>query len=162
MSLDLCKTSYLQPSGFRVIISKQNYPYLSFMAQQIQHPSLEINAAEVPFRRMQSVPFIGDAITNNQLTVDAIIDENMQVYTEVYTWMQRHIETPHQLNEGSGLADYNDIRVEVLSSSNNTVKTIKYNNAFPVSLGDIQLASTSEDAFITFPITFRFDYFEFF
>ena len=30
--------NYLQPTGFRVIISRQNYPNLEYFAQGVTHP----------------------------------------------------------------------------------------------------------------------------
>jgi len=163
-----CDTNYLQPTGFKVTVSKKNYPYLSFFAQSIQHPSLEINSVNIGYKRMAGVPFIGDAAEFGSVTMDILLDENMKVYDEVYNWMQRMLETEHRLNTGvlygngdQKLADYNDIRVSILSSANNGTKEFQYVNAFPVTLGDIAFSATNEETFITCPMTFQFDYFEF-
>ena len=51
--------------------------------------------------------------------------------------------------------------LSILSSHNNKIRQIKYNDSLPVSLGDMTLESTSGDVqFITFPATFRFSTFE--
>jgi hypothetical protein len=114
------------------------------------------------------VPFIGDAIQFGSVTLDVILDEQMNVYGEIYNWMEQIVETKHNLNSGvlykkndTSLSDYCDIRVQILTSSNNSNRQFQYVNAFPISLGDVQLASTNEDTYITAPMTFRFDYFEF-
>lgn len=159
-----CDTNYLQPSGFKVTISKSRFPYLAFLAQTIQHPSMEINSTDLGYKRMSSVPFIGDAIEFGTVTMEVILDENMQVYNEVYNWLQNMVESKHKLSSISTdteLSDYCDIRVSILSSANNTSREIQYVNAFPVTLGDVQLASTNDETYITVPMSFRFDYFDF-
>jgi len=90
----------------------------------------------------------------------------MNVYQEIYDWMRRLVEQQHKANTGrmfSGeddLSSYCDITVSVLTSHNNISRTIKYTNALPTSLGDITFAATQDGQYITFPATFRFDYFE--
>lgn len=161
---DYCQTNFLQPSGFKVTISKKKYPYMSFMAQSVMHPSMEVESTEVGYRRIGSVPFVGDKVNHGTLTIDVLLDENMQVYGEIYNWMQRMVETEHLLVvpfPSDGLSDYNDIRIEILSSANNTNRVFQYVNAFPTNLGDINFAATNDEAIITCPISFRFDYFEF-
>tara|TARA_R110000868_G_scaffold94549_1_gene260786 strand:+ start:4083 stop:4469 length:387 start_codon:yes stop_codon:yes gene_type:complete len=127
---------------------------------------MEVEPVELGYKRIQNLPFIGHAINNGQLVMEALIDEEMGLYAEVYNWLSRMVETKHTLNTGlvkpsDGIPDYCDIRVEVLTSSNTANRTIKYVNAFPVSLGDVQLAATNEETFLTIPLSFRFDYFEF-
>ena len=102
------------------------------------------------------------------VTIDVLLDENMNVYGEIYNWMERMVETKHKLNSGvlygngdQTLSDYCDIRIQVLTNSNNANREFQYVNAFPITLGDVSFASTNEDTFITCPMTFRFDYFEF-
>ena len=167
---DYCQTNFLQPTGFKVTISKENYPYLSFMAQQIMHPAMDVPAVEVPFRRMRGVPMSGDTVEFGMVTIDCILDEDMNVYGEIYNWLERSIETKHNLQgagvlynkpTGTELSDYADIRMQILSSANNANREFVYRNGFPVTLGDINFSSTTEETFITCPISFRFDYFEF-
>jgi len=74
---DYCQTNYLQPTGFRVLINKERYPYLSFAAQSIQHPSMEIGETKLGRPRLAGVPFIGDQIEFASLSMDVLLDENM-------------------------------------------------------------------------------------
>lgn len=165
---DYCATNFLQPSGFRITISKNRTPYLAFMAQSIQHPAMDVPPVEIPFRRARQVPFTGESVEFGAVTMEVILDENMNVYGEIYNWLENAIETPHKLTQGvsyktnsSQLSDYQDISVQILNSANNKTRSFAYRNAFPVTLGDINLAATNEETFITCPISFRFDYFEF-
>ncbi len=167
MSLDVCSTNYFNPTGFKVTISKENYPYLSFNAQQIQHPSMDINAVDTGFK-LATIPFTGDRIEFGTVAIEALLDEDLKVYGEVFNWMKRNLEVPHKLNSGvaynngsTELADYSDIRISVLTNANNANREFVYRNAFPVSLGDIAFNASEEQSFITCTIGFRFDYFDF-
>jgi hypothetical protein len=162
-----CDTNFLAPSGFKITISRENFPNISFFAQQVQHPGMEVNAVEQPYRRVASIPFIGDTIQFGGVSMDIILDEGMNVYQEMFEWLERMVEVKHRPNTGSlytsdnQLSHYCDIRISILNSANNVVREIKYVNAFPTSLGDITFAATQDQQFITFPVTFRFDYFDF-
>lgn len=161
-----CDTNYLIPTGFKVIISRREYPHLQFYAQQVQHPALELPVVETPFKRIGGVPFPGDALQFGSLSMDVILDENMKVYEEIYDWMFRLVQQKHKPQEGrlfrtDDPSSYADIRISILTSHNNANRQLKYVNAVPTTLGDITLASTTDGQFITFPVNFRFDYFEF-
>ena len=162
-----CDPTYLAPTGFKVIISRENYPNLQFFAQQVQHPSMNVNHTEVSYRRISSVPVSGDVIEHGTVTLDVLMDENMRVYEEIYDWMHRLVEEKHKPNTGrlyntdNTLASYCDIRVAVLTSHNNVNREFKYVNAIPVSIGDVPFTAASDGEYITFPVSFRFDYFEF-
>jgi hypothetical protein len=161
-----CDPNYLAPTGFKITISRENYPNLQFFAQQVQHPSMNINHTELPYKRIGSVPVAGDTIEHGSLSFDVLMDENMRVYEEIYDWLSVIVEQPYGANTGKLYRNdkqsfYCDIRLAVLTSHNNVNRELKYVNAIPVSLGDIAFSSTSDGEYITFPVTFRFDYFEF-
>ena len=76
--------NYLQPSGFRVIIDRENYPNLEFFAQSVNHPDVSIAGTNLPFRRIENVNMPGDTISFSELTVSFILDEDMKAYTEKF------------------------------------------------------------------------------
>lgn len=161
-----CDPTYLAPTGFKVALDRRNYPNVQFFAQQVLHPSMDMTTTEVPYRRVGTIVTPGDTLSFGSVTMDILMDENMNVYQEIYDWMRRLVEQQHKSNTGrmfSGeddLSSYCDITVSVLTSHNNISRTIKYTNALPTSLGDITFAATQDGQYITFPATFRFDYFE--
>jgi len=154
--------NYLTPNGFKIIIDRKNYANLQYFAQRVQHPSMDVNATEQPYRRISSVPVIGDKITHNQLQIDLILDEDMNAYTELYDWMHRMVEEPHNLSslDPNNPSHYADLTVEVLTSHNNSNKKLTYRNAFPTTLGDVEFTSITDGEYLTVPTSFRFDYFE--
>lgn len=157
-------TNLLQPNAFKVQINRKKFPNLEFFAVGVIHPGLGMNATEIPFRRIQSVPMAGAALTFGEVTIDTILDENMTAYTEVFNWMHYIVNNddilPSKATETKA-ATYADINVSILNSSNNVVKTLKYKEAIPTLLGDVSLLSTTGDVqYINCPISFRFSTFE--
>lgn len=162
-----CGTNYLAPSGFRVTIDRKNFPNLQFYAQTVQHPNATLNAVEVGYRR-SPIGLVGDTIDFSTLTMDVLLDEEMRSYNELYNWMESAVEQKHN-NSATNLLktnntatpSYYDITVSVLSSHNNVIRSFRYINAFPIDIGSINFSASDQENFITFPATFRFDYFEF-
>lgn len=156
-----CGTNFLQPNGFRVVINRENYANLEFFAQGVQHPDLNIDTSEVNFRKATPIPFAGESLQFGQLTFDVLMDEDMNVYQELYLWFEGMVEFNHRLNitQDPTPPSYQDITLFVLTSSNNPNRAFKYVNATPINLGNINFSATSTGEYITFPVTFRFDYF---
>lgn len=159
--------NYLQPTSFKLVIDRRNYPNLEFFCQNVTHPGMLMSSVEVPFRRVAGVPVPGDTLTFNELNTNIILDENLTSYNEMFSWIRRLLET----NMGRGgrgniqsdveAPTYSDITLSILSSHNNLTKQVRYIDCIPTSLGDIQFQSTSGGSdFITFNASFRFNYFE--
>lgn len=158
--------NYLQPTSFKLVIDRKNFPNLEFFCQSVTHPGLLMPAAEMPIRRMQSIPFPGESLTINELSCNILLDENMQAYEEMYKWLKRNQVTNMEGNEwrqrNGGKPPTNaDITLSILSSHNNLTNQFRYIDAIPTSLGDIAFESTNPGTdYITFVATFRFSYFE--
>lgn len=153
-------TNFMAPTGFRVAINRQRFPNLEFFAQSISHPSVNVSPTTVPFRTSDTF-FPGDKIVYEDLQLNAILDENMTLYMEMFDWIKSFVENP--LDQGAtGIyrdrdkSQY-DISVLVLNSHNNVIRTITYKDAFPSILGNIEFSSTTGDVqYITLPITFKY------
>lgn len=158
--------NFLQPTGFTVSIERESYGNLQYFAQSIAHPGASMPPVELPTRRVTSVPLAGDKINLGELTIDFLLDEDLESYKEMQNWMERLVNEGHvSANEArkTGKApSYADIRVNILSSHNNRTNTIVYHDAIPTNIGTINLAANVADvSFITFSGSFRFSYFEF-
>jgi hypothetical protein len=157
--------NYLQPTAYKLVIDRENYPNLEYFAQSVTHPGMILNPSEVPFRKIQGVPIVGGSLTFNELAVTIILDEDMTAYDEMYQWIRRVIdEVPVRAMDRTSTQapTYSDITLSILSSQNNVTKQVKYLECCPTALGDIQFESTATGTeFITFTVSFRFTYFEF-
>jgi len=160
---NLNNLNLLQPNAFKLIIDRKNFKNLEFFAQTVLHPDVQTTPADVPFRRVTSLPMAADKYTFGEMTAMIILDENLNSYTEMYNWVTRIVETnniPPSKRDENVPPTYSDITLHILSSHNNTVRKIKYIDCIPTGLGNIQLEATSGENVITYPATFRFSYFE--
>ena len=155
--------NYLQPTGFKFVISKDNYSNIEYFAQSFTHPGASVSPVEIPTRRINRVPMAGDKISYGEMSVDIILDEDMSAYKEMQNWLERIVNDGHvEFQDPGGKAPTaSDITIMILSSHNNTNVKIKYHDCIPVSIGQITLASNVQDvAFTTFNTAFRFSTFE--
>lgn len=161
MSLTVNK-NYLQPTGFKFIINRQNYSNLEYFAQSVTHPGASVNPVALPTARVTSVPLAGDKITYGDLQLEVILDEDMQGYQELQNWLERTVNDGH-VDEATDtkLATYSDITVLILTSHNNRNVQIKYKDCIPTDIGSITMASNTADViYPTYQVSFRFSSFE--
>ena len=153
-------TNFLQPNGFKVVVLRKRFKNLEFFAQTVTHPDISVGAVRVPFRGTDAhMP--GDKLEYGTLTIEAILDENMNIYKEMYTWLEKTVLEPYKTADKVKANDQDvttyDMKLMVLSSKNNTTNTIQYKSAFPISIGSINFQSTAGDVqYVTFPITFQY------
>lgn len=164
MAILTTNINYLQPTSFKLVIDRENYPNLEYFAQSISHPSMTVTAAELPFRKFRSIPMPGESLDFGEFSAQIIIDEDMTGYSEMYGWLTRLVE--QNLKGALDRSDdvvpaTSDITLSILSSHNNTVKQIRYIGAIPTSLGEISFEATAAGTeFLTFSASFRFSHFE--
>ena len=155
--------NYLQPTGFKVSIDRAKYPNMEYFVQSVSHPGANVAPLELPIRRITSVPLAGDKMTFSEVNFSIILDENMTSYSEMFEWLTRIVNDGHvsALERQDKVPTYADITLHVLSSHNNGIKKIKYNDCVPTSLGNIEFTSTAGDVnYLTFDASFRFSQFE--
>jgi hypothetical protein len=165
----LTTTNLLQPTGFRMVINRKNFPNLQFFCNSFTHPDVSVNAAELAYRRITSVPFAGDKFTFGELSAQILLDEEMNSYEEMYNWMERVVETNETrpsgrpgepIDYGTLPPTYADVTLTILNSSNNKSREIRYIDCVPTSLGSINFETVAGDQFLTYTVGFRYTYFE--
>lgn len=153
-------TNFLQPTGFKVIVLRKRFKNLEFFANNILHPELSVGPATVPFRGTDAhIP--GDKLEYGTLTIEAIMDENMNVYKEMHSWLESTVTGKYKTADKIRVDDQDlstyDISLSVLSSKNNTTNIIRYKSAFPINIGSVNFQSTVGDVqYVTFPVTFQY------
>ena len=159
--------NYLQPTGFKLVIDRTNYPNLEFFVQDFTHAGVIMNAADLSYKKIASIPFIGDKLTYNEMLANIILDEDMKSYREMHTWMRRILDQDNITaldrfqNRTQRPPAQSDITLSILNSANNAIVRIVYRDCIPVALTDIQFQSTAGgESFITFGASFRFTYFD--
>ena len=153
-------TNFLQPTGFKVVVLRKRFKNLEFFAQSVQHPDLSVAPSVASFRGTNAF-LPGDKLEYGTLTIDAILDENMNVYKEMHGWLndtvQSRYKSPSTIKSNNEDVSVYDISLMVLSSHNNSIDTIRYKDTFPINIGTINFQSTADSVqYITFPITFAY------
>ena len=156
--------NYLQPTGYKVTIDRKYYPNLEFFCQTFQHPGMSQNALEVPIPRLAGLPFEGEKLMFGELVLTVIVDEALESYSELYSWMDdlvNNVHVPTFERTATKSSSSSDISVGILNSHNNVSKTLRYINCVPTLLGDLNFETIAGgESFLTFPASFRFAYFE--
>jgi hypothetical protein len=154
-------TNYLSPLEFQVSIKR--LPNVEFFVQKAQIPSLTATGVEnpTPFNRTFQVP---DKLTYGDFSLSFIIDEAMNNYLEIYSWLTA-ITGPQSYSQFKNINDsefglISDITLLVMNSHKNPNMLIEFKNCFPTTLSSIDLDTTSQD--VTYPeatVDFQYDYF---
>lgn len=160
----LGSVNLLQPTGFRVVVDRRNFQNLEFFCQSVTIPAINVNAVDMPYKYVSRVPFEGDKLTFSELTLNILMDEDLNAYTEMYNWLHRIVRTdrvmPTDRTEETP-PTVADINVSILTSHNNIGRSIRFYDCVPTSIGDISLdASQSAGAPIIISASFAFSYFE--
>lgn len=154
--------NYLQPTGFKFVIKRRDFANLEYFAQSFTHPGASVQALDLPTSRVNNVPLAGDKINYGNMTLEVILDENMESYKEMQAWLER-IVNDGQVNEFTDTIQptYSDITVLIMTSHNNAGVQIRYKDCVPTDLGQITMASNVADVtYLTFDVSFRFSSFE--
>ncbi len=156
--------NYLQPTGFKVVIDRENYPNLEFFVQSFAHPDVALQPSELPYRKVRNIPLPGGTLDFGELSMTIILDEDLKGYTEMNDWMRRIVDQPLKgaLDRAATVAPAAaDITLAILNSQNNKTKTIRYVEAVPTTLGSINFEATGGGGeFLTSSLSFRFANFE--
>lgn len=155
--------NFLQSTQFKVIIDRAQFGNLEFFIQSFQHPGVTLTSAPLAYKRIATIGLPGDTLTIDELGFEIIVDENMNSYTEMYNW----VELLTQDRSGAAaiapikpISYEADISILLMTNSNHVVKTIKYIDCVPTSIGSLNFsATTGEAAQVTFNAMFRTEYF---
>ena len=163
-------TNLLQPTKF--LLTFDRIPDVTYFCQEGNIPGMAIPAIVTPTPG-GDYHVAGNKITYNMINVKFMVDENVNSWKNIYSWM-RSIASPHGTEERNYLTtiqnqfkldsfpQYSDATLTVLSNLNNPVLRVHLVGLFPVSLSDIQFDTTlSADNIITADATFSVKYFDF-
>ena len=145
--------NYLSPTGFKVTINSNEFANLEYFCTQCTLPSVSLSPVNLPFRGSQN-RVAGDRIEYPPFTMRFMVSENMENYIELFNWIKEN-----SLNEQFKKAD---VVLSILSSSNNVIKQIRYIDAFPTQMGELEFHTQNTDVeYLTLDASFEYNYFEF-
>lgn len=163
--------NFLQPSGFKMIISRA--PKIAFFGNSVNIPDLLLGTTIQPTQGLKNIPQPGEMIEFGDLTLQFMVDENLENFIECQNWI-RGIGFPESLEQiyefqddtqglprsdlNYGLNIYSDATLIVYDSLLNPNFKIHFDNVFPYALSTIQFDATNPDVeYFTAQVTFKYD-----
>ena len=167
--------SILNKNNFKLIIQKT--PTVEYYAQTVTIPGMTFEETVQPVGVGVDAFFPGDKVSFDTLNVSFLVDEDLQNYQEMYNWMTQIVPVAdskdYQALTGStmntlGVSGQDEVAENLVSQITlvtNTNKNIpnryfRFYDAFPISLGSLEMQSGSETAPVTCDIQFRFNFYE--
>ena len=155
MSTLTANKNFLSPVGFTFKIDQTNFANLEYFCTQVTFPGISLAEVQVPYRGV-NLAQTGDRMVFDDLAIRFNITENMENYLELFNWM-------HNIINKKDAEDYKyDASLLIMSSHNNMVKTVKFQEIFPTALSTVEFNSQSLDVeYLQADVSFRYTLFEF-
>lgn len=153
--------NFLSSTGFTFFVKK--LPTTNFFTESVNIPGRRITTTQ------QSTPFInislnGNKMVYNDLTVTFIVDEDLENYLEISTWLdglggpesyQQRAELISKNWKGEGKES--DCIINILTNTKNPNVRVTILDAFPTSLSDFILSSTqTSEEHVVATATFKY------
>ena len=155
MSTLTANKNFLSPVGFTFKIDQTNFANLEYFCTQVTFPGISLAEVQVPYRGV-NLAQTGDRMVFDDLAIRFNITENMENYLELFNWM-------HNIINKKDAEDYKyDASLLIMSSHNNMVKTVKFQEIFSTALSTVEFNSQSLDVeYLQADVSFRYTLFEF-
>jgi hypothetical protein len=155
--------SFLANNKYEFVIDR--LPNLKFFSQTVNLPDISLSATATPS------PYVnlynpGNQLTFGQLQISYIVDEDMQSWFELYTWMT-NLGNPESLDKLGTLTKQAGKQNSVMSDASLLIKTnannpnikITFKDLFPVDLTGFTFSSIEGQDFITATAAFQYTYY---
>ena len=167
----MTKLTTTQPSNINQLnivsfeVNFSRLPNVEYFCQRVNIPAVILGEAFQPMPFM-NLPVEGDTLSFEAMNLSFILDEDMQNYTEIYTWLTalgfpRDYEQFKTLKPASEASEYasmfSDMDIMLQTNKSNPNYKITFNDVFPTSLSSVQF-DTSVSALepIVVDATFNF------
>ena len=174
------KQDYADPTKFKFSIIK--LPKVEYFCTQVNLPGISISdnySQPTPFR---DIPLPGEKLRYEPLSVTFLVDENLENYQEIHGWLRGlgfpggHEEFKTLLAGGSDRFPtskdkgkspnqggiFSDATLNILTSKNNPVTEVRFNDCFPISLSSLQYNQQATDTdYLTATVTFEYKLYDF-
>lgn len=162
--------SLLNPNEFRFYLHRA--PYLTFFAQTVSLPTINMEASSSTDNPFTTIKVPGDHVDFEQLSVDFLVDEDLQGYLEMYRWIRglgfpdsfdeyvALVQDP-QYNGSVWLATTSDISVFTFSGARDANIEWVFHDAFPVMVSAPTVSSANPDQpIVTAKVRFEYTTFD--
>ncbi len=156
--------NFLSPVGFKFTLSKE--PKAVFFCNIARIPQITLGTAIQP-TYLKDIDVPGDKIEYMDLSLQFLVDENMQNYMAIHNWITGlgFPETTQQyknlITDEEGIVDpkqaFSDGSLYILNSNYNTTAIVKFKDLFPISLSSLEFNATVNDIqYFTAEVVFKY------
>ena len=176
---------YSSPTQFRFLINQ--LPKVQYFTTEANIPGITLDEAELG-SPLKNIPLLGSKLDYEDLTITFIVDENLENYLEMHTWLTgigfpkdrkqfrdfrsttSNIKTSTR-GESKDIGDVkastpeismtSDAVLTILTNKNNPVVECRFANVFPTSLSGLTYSQNQTDVeYLTAAVTFKYTIYE--
>ena len=159
--------NYLSNISFR--LTMEDSPHLTWFCQAVNVPGVSIEGIDV-FTPHATVPYAGNKVSFEELSVRFIVDEHLKNWIEIYdriialglgegTENYRLLKGASDLTPRGGTVS--TIVLSVLTSGMNPQMEFHFSEAFPISISSLEFNSSATDVeYFTATAGFRYTNYE--
>ena len=141
--------NFLSPINFKFSIFRA--PNVNFFIQKVNLPGISLPAIDVQ-NPLIRIPYPGDHLQYDELEITFKVDENLQNYLEIFTWLKGvGKQTQADYNKlasaplFTGDSIRSDISLHILTNKHNPNYEIVFHDAFPISITSLQFDASLQD-----------------
>ena len=176
---------YSSPTQFRFLINQ--LPKVQYFTTEANIPGITLSDVELG-SPLKNIPMLGDKLTYEDLAISFIVDENLENYIEMHTWLTS-IGFPKDRKQFSEFRsttsnmstttrgeskDIGDVRattpeismtsdavMTILTNKNNPVVECRFRDIFPTSLSSLDYSQNQTDVeYLTATVNFKYTIYE--
>ena len=179
------KLDYTSPTQFRFLINQ--LPKVEYFTTEANIPGITLGDIELA-TPLKNIPLMGDKLTYEDLNITFIVDENLENYIEMHTWLTaigfpkdrkqfaefRSATSNVSTNTRGESKDIGDVKAStpeismtsdamltILTNKNNPVVECRFKDIFPTGLSGLTYSQNQTDVeYLTASITFKYQIYE--
>ena len=176
---------YSSPTQFRFLINQ--LPKVQYFTTEANIPGITLGEGQFN-TPLKDIELLGDKLTYEDLTITFIVDENLENYIEMHTWLTgigfpkdrsqfrefRSVTSNMSTRTRGESKDIGDVRAStpelamtsdsvltILTNKNNPVVECRFANVFPTSLSGLTYSQNQTDVeYLTAAVTFKYTIYE--
>ena len=154
-------TNYLYQTFYK--FQMRRLPKVNYFMQKVSLPDFASGGPIEQPTRFVSVKHPSKNVSFDNLTIEFLVDENLENWRELYDWMRTiYLVDDYKNFESETSTHFTEGSILLLNSAMNVNKEIRFHNLLPISLSGIDFDSTDTDLTPRVATaTFAFDFYEF-
>ena len=154
-------TNYLYQTFYK--FQMRRLPKVNYFMQKVSLPDYASGGPIEQPTRFVSVKHPSKNVSFDNLSIEFIVDENLENWRELYDWMRTiYLVDDYKNFESETSTHFTEGSILLLNSAMNVNKEIRFHNLLPISLSGIDFDSTDTDLSPRIATaTFAFDFYEF-